>query len=106
MPIYKEGAMKDKEEEPKEKTVSGSFSDFIKKESTKQFISEWHEKGYTKAGVEELLYELHARYCSGGGDDDDEDKEEEHVIKRAGEMLDVMKSVRGLFEPFKDRTEG
>jgi hypothetical protein len=102
MPIYKEGEMK--EEEPKEKKVSGSFMDFINKASTKQFIADWHEKGYTKAGIEELLYELHARYCADGGDDDDD--AEEHVIKRAGEMLDVMKSVRGLFEPFKDRTEG
>jgi hypothetical protein len=99
MPLYKNAQM---EEEPKEKVVSGSFMDFINKQSTKQFISDWHEKGYTKAGVEELLYELHARY-SGGDDDDDEG--EERVIKRAGEMLDVMKSVRGLFEPFKDKAE-
>lgn len=100
MPIYKGSQM---EEEPKEKQVSGSYMDFINKQSTKQFISDWHEKGYTKAGVEELLYELHARYS--GGDDGD-DKDEERVIKRAGEMLDVMKSVRGLFEPFKDKVEG
>lgn len=99
MPIYKEGEMK--EEEPKKKSASGSFTNFIGKESTKQFIEEWHGKGYTKAGVEELLYELYARYCADGGDDDDEDR----VIKRAGEMLDVMKSVRKLFEPFKGRTE-
>lgn len=100
MPLYKNSQM---EEAPKAAQASGTFMNFMNKQSTKQFISDWHEKGYTKAGVEELLYELHARYS--GGDDDDDKDGEERVIKRAGEMLDVMKSVRGLFEPFKDKAE-
>ena|GEM_PF-3047204 len=106
MPIYRRKDDPEKKEEPKEKTEdaaskqeisAGSFKNFMNTPETKHFIEEWHEKGYTKAGVEELLFELHARY---GGDDDDDDSAEA-VRKRAGEMLEVMKSVRGLFEPFK-----
>ena len=85
-----------KEEEPKSAVASGSFKDFMGKEKTRKFIKQWNKKGYTKAGAEELLFELYARY-GGDGDDDDEDR----VLGRAGEMLDIMKSVRGLFEPFK-----
>lgn len=107
MPIYrraddpenKEVAPKAKEpeEETVQKVSAGSFKNFMNSPQTKAFIEEWHKNGYTKAGVEELLFELHARY---GGDDDDDDSADA-VRKRAGEMLEVMKSVRGLFEPFK-----
>lgn len=96
MPVHR------KEEDSEEKRVqaSGSFVNFMQKSATKEFVESWHEKGYTKAGVEELLYELYQRYAS-DGDDDDEDA----VLGRAGEMLEIMKSVRGLFEPFKDKAE-
>ncbi|MBD3389903.1 hypothetical protein GF415_03015 [Candidatus Micrarchaeota archaeon] len=96
MPVYgkKEGA--EKEERTEEAIDTRSFKSFVGKEKTQQFISKWKKKGYTKAGVEELMFELYARY-GGDGDDDDEDR----VRERAGEMLDIMKSVRGLFEPFK-----
>ncbi len=95
MPVYS-GKESTKEEERAEEAMdTRSFKNFVGKEKTQQFISKWKKKGYTKAGVEELLFELYARY--GGDDDDDEDR----VRDRAGEMLDIMKSVRGLFEPFK-----
>jgi len=104
MPIYRRADDPEnvqKKEEPKEEAVqqvsAGSFKNFMNTPATKAFIEEWHKNGYTKAGVEELLFELHARY---GGDDDDDDAADA-VRKRAGEMLEVMKSVRGLFEPFK-----
>ncbi|MFP3950431.1 MAG: hypothetical protein ACLFUZ_05085 [Candidatus Micrarchaeia archaeon] len=93
MPIYERE--ESTEERAEEVMDTRSFKNFIGKEKTQQFISQWKKKGYTKAGVEELLFELYARY--GGDDDDDEDR----VRDRAGEMLDIMKSVRGLFEPFK-----
>ena len=101
MPIYK----KEEEEKAKESEKKGTFKGFMSSKKTKQFIANWHEKGYTKAGVEELLYELYQRY-GGDGDDDEEgdldEKTDKHPVrKRAGEMLDIMKSVRGLFEPFK-----
>lgn len=103
MPIYRRSDdpeskehQEEKKAEPKHEVSTGSFKNFMGSSETKQFIEEWHEKGYTKAGVEELLFELHARY--GGDDDDDSD---DTVRKRGGEMLEVMKSVRGLFEPFK-----
>ena len=93
MPIYNKT---EQEEVPKSTVASSGFKGFMENGKTKTFIKQWHKKGYTKAGVEELLFELYARY-GGDGDDDDEDR----VLGRAGEMLDIMKSVRGLFEPFK-----
>ena len=96
MPIYKGNEEEEKPEEPKKAAATGSFKSFMGKAKTKKFISEWHEQGYTKAGVQELLYELYQRY-GGDGDDDDEDT----VLGRAGDMLDVMKSVADKFALFK-----
>jgi len=94
MPTYRKE--EEEEEKPKSAVSSGSFKSFMGKAKTKKFISEWHEKGYTKAGVQELLYEIYQRY-GGDGDDDDEDT----VLGRAGDMLDVMKSVADKFAIFK-----
>ena len=97
MAIYKgEQEEKPKEPEAKKKDSISSFRNFMGDTKTKAFVSEWNKKGYTKAGIEELLFEIYQRY-GGGGDDDDEDK----VRDRTAEMLDIMKSVRKLWEPFK-----
>lgn len=98
MPIYKGDKEEEKPKEPEAKRSSSisNFRNFMGDAKTKAFVSEWNKKGYTKAGVEELLFEIYQRY-GGDGDDDDEDK----VRDRTGEMLDIMKSVRKLWEPFK-----
>ncbi len=97
MPIYKgEQDEKPKEPEAKKKDSVAAFRNFMGKEKTRKMVSEWNKKGYTKAGIEELLFEIYQRY-GGGGDDDDDDK----VLDRSAEMLDIMKSVRKLWEPFK-----
>jgi len=94
MPTYKKGETE--EEKPKAALSSASFKNFMGKAKTKKFVSDWHEQGYTKAGVQELLYEIYQRY-GGDGDDDDEDT----VLGRASDMLDVLKSVADKFAIFK-----
>jgi hypothetical protein len=96
MPTYRKTYGEEEKEAPKEATASGTFKSFIGKAKTKKFIAEWHKQGYTKAGVQELLYELYQRY-GGDGDDDDEDT----VLGRASDMLDVLKSVADKFALFK-----
>ena len=100
MPIYK-GNEEEQAHETRKKEATASFRDFMGKEKTKRFVSDWNKKGYTKAGIEELLFEIYLRYGTGGDDDGDDDDKERKVLDRSGEMLDIMKSVRKLWEPFK-----
>ncbi|MEM4272637.1 MAG: hypothetical protein QXH30_03520, partial [Candidatus Bilamarchaeaceae archaeon] len=75
MPIYKgneEEEGKRKEPEAKRKDSISNFKNFMGKEKTRKLISEWSKKGYTKAGIEELLFEIYQRYGGDGGDDDED----------------------------------
>lgn len=67
MPIYKGNEEEERKKEPaaKRNESIAAFRSFMGKAKTKSLISEWNKKGYTKAGIEELLFEIYQRY--GGG---------------------------------------
>ncbi len=106
MPIYRREDDPERKEQPKEEKAapkqevsSGAFKKFISSPKTKAFVEKCHkEYNVTEAGTRELLYELYQRYGGDGDDDDDDEK----VRNRAGEMLDVMKSVADKFALFKE----
>ncbi|GEM_PF-1349737 len=78
-----------------ETAVTDKFKSFMESARTIQFVGKWHEEGYTKAGISEILYELHARY----GDSD-----MDMVYERGDEILSVLKRVD--LRKFKLKSEG
>jgi len=78
----------------KEERGETALKQFLESGAVRQFTDEWHKEGYTKAGVHELLTELHVRFSG----------DEKRTIERAGEILSVLKNID--LGKFKIKPEG
>jgi len=78
----------------KEEAGETELKQFLESRAVRQFTDEWHKEGYTKAGVHELLTELHVRFTG----------DEKRTLERAGEILSVLKNID--LGKFKIKPEG
>jgi hypothetical protein len=80
--------------EKKEEAGEAELKQFLQSRETQQFTEQWHTEGYTKAGIHELLTELHIRFSG----------DEKKALERGHEILSVLKNVD--LGKFKVRPEG
>jgi len=80
--------------ERKEEAGETELKQFLESRAVRNFTEEWHKEGYTKAGVHELLTELHVRFTG----------DEKRTLERAGEILSVLKNID--LGKFKIKPEG
>lgn len=80
--------------EKEEKAGETELKLFLQSGEVQQFTEHWHREGYTKAGIHELLTELHIRFSG----------DEKKALERAGEILSVLKNID--LGKFKVKTEG
>lgn len=80
--------------EKKEEAGETELKQFLESRAVRQFTEEWHKEGYTKAGIHELLTELHIRFTG----------DEKKTTERAGEILSVLKNID--LGKFKIKSEG
>ena len=83
------------EEEKEEAAAAPVFKSFMESARTVKFINKWNQEGYTKAGISELLFELHSRYAA---------MDIDMVYDRGDEILSVLKRVD--LGKFKLKPEG
>ena len=85
-----------REGEPEERAEVSQeeLQQFLQSPKVEQFTEQWHKEGYTKAGIHELLTELHIRF---EGDD-------EKALERGEEILSVLIHID--LGKFKIRPEG
>jgi hypothetical protein len=82
------------EPEKKEEAGEAELKQFLESRTVRNFTDEWHKEGYTKAGVHELLTELHIRFSG----------DEKRTLERGHEILAVLKNVD--LGKFKVKPEG
>ncbi len=80
--------------EKREETGEAELKQFLQSRETQQFTEQWHGEGYTKAGIHELLTELHIRFSG----------DEKKALERGGEILAVLKNID--LGKFKVKPEG
>lgn len=78
----------------KEEKGETELKQFLQSKDVQQFTEMWHKEGYTKAGIHELLTELHIRFSG----------DEKKAIERGGEILAVLKNID--LGKFKVKPEG
>lgn len=78
----------------KEETGETELKQFLESRAVRNFTEDWHKEGYTKAGIHELLAELHIRFTG----------DEKKTLERAGEILSVLKNID--LGKFKIKPEG
>jgi len=78
----------------REEAGETELKQFLESRAVRNFTEEWHKEGYTKAGIHELLTELHVRFSG----------DEKRTTERAGEILSVLKNID--LGKFKIKPEG
>ncbi|MCX6768573.1 MAG: hypothetical protein NTY83_01890 [Candidatus Micrarchaeota archaeon] len=80
--------------EKREEAGETELKQFLESRTVRSFTEEWHKEGYTKAGIHELLTELHIRFSG----------DEKKTLDRGHEILAILKNID--LGKFKIKPEG
>lgn len=82
------------EQPERREEAKGDLQLFLESREVQRFTEEWHQQGYTKIGIHELLSELYRRFSG----------DEKKTLERGWEILAVLKNID--LSRFKIKSEG